>query len=67
MDFGTVQDTHKKTKMEKVCGGFWDVSSGAMELWIEKYGIMGFWSKAPPKYIYIYMFTSPKRKTKELN
>jgi hypothetical protein len=34
-----------------------------VEVWIEKHGIMGFWPKAPPK----KMFTSPKRKTKELN
>jgi hypothetical protein len=31
MVFGSVQDTHQKTKMEKVCVGFWDVSCGAMD------------------------------------
>jgi hypothetical protein len=35
-------------------------------LWIEKYGIMGFWPKAPPKKNK-KNFISPKRKTKELN
>jgi hypothetical protein len=65
MVFGTVQDTHKKTKMEKLCVGFWD---GIMWSYgLKKYGIMGFWPKTPPQQKNKKMFISPKRKTKELN
>lgn len=59
MVFGTVQDTHQKTKMEKVCVGFWDV-------WIEKYGIMGFWPKAPPKQKKNVHFSQEKNKRTKL-